>query len=104
MIFNVIYMKRFVRRERGAQYGCLSIMDLMGKAMSVKNAFSMKDLDIKKTYLYNFNPLKPHFCKVKLGFTGVYIIFLISSQKHKLWYSLEPPWRGGSTEYPQSMF
>ena len=20
------------------------------------------------------------------------------------WYSLEPPWRGGSNEYPQSMF
>ena len=29
-----------------------------------------------KTYLYNFNPLKPHFYIVKLGFTGVYIIFL----------------------------
>ena len=30
---------------------------------------------IMKTYLYNFDPLKPHFYKVKLGFTGVYIIF-----------------------------
>ena len=28
-----------------------------------------------KTYLYNFDPLKPHFYKVKLGFTGVYIFF-----------------------------
>ena len=27
-------------------------------------------------YLYNFDPLKPHFYIVKLGFTGVYIIFL----------------------------
>ena len=33
-----------------------------------------------KTYLYNFDPLKPHFYIVKLGFTGVYIIFLISVQ------------------------
>ena len=33
---------------------------------------------ITKTYLYNFDPLKPHFYIVKLGFTGVYIIFLIS--------------------------
>ena len=40
---------------------------------------------IRKTYLYNFDPLKPHFYIVKLGFTGVYIIFLISAQKHRLW-------------------
>ena len=64
-------------------------------------------------------PVHPlHFYIVKLGFTGVYIIFLISAQKHRLWvlirtastqkhrlwYSLEPPRRGGSSEYPQSMF
>ena len=47
---------------------------------------------IKKTCLYNFDPLKPHFYIVKLGFTGVYIIFLIFAR------------RGGSNEYPQSMF
>ena len=40
---------------------------------------------ITKTYLYNFDPLKPHFYIVKLGFKGVYIIFLISTQKHRLW-------------------
>ena len=38
---------------------------------------------ITKTYLYNFDPLKPHI--VKLRFRGVYIIFLISAQKHRLW-------------------
>ena len=32
---------------------------------------------ITKTRLYNFDPLKPHFYIIKLGFTGVYIIFLI---------------------------
>ena len=37
-------------------------------------------LHITKTCLYNFDPLKPHFYIVKLGFTGVYIIFLISAQ------------------------
>ena len=42
-------------------------------------------LFITKTHLYNFDPLKPHFYIVKLGFTGVYIIFLISTQKHRLW-------------------
>ena len=59
---------------------------------------------ITKTYLYNFGPLKPHFYIVKLGFTGVYIIFLISAQNIDYGYSLEPPRRGGSNEYPQSMF
>ena len=29
------------------------------------------------------DPLKPHFYIVKLGITGVYIIFLISAQKHR---------------------
>ena len=32
-----------------------------------------------------FDPLKSHFYIVKLGFTGVYIIFLIFPQKHRLW-------------------
>ena len=41
--------------------------------------------NIPKTRLYNFDPHKPHFYIVKLGFTGVYIIFLISAQKHRLW-------------------
>ena len=54
---------------------------------------------ITKTYLYNFDPLKPHFYIVKLGFTGVYIIFLISAQNIDCGYSLEPPQRGGSTKY-----
>ena len=49
---------------------------------------------IMKTCLYNFDPLKPHFYKVKLGFTCVYIIFSYFCSKH----------RGGSNEYPQSMF
>ena len=60
--------------------------------------------DITKTCLHNFDPLNPHFYKVKLGFTGVYIIFPISAQKQRLWYSLEPPRLDGSNEYQQSMF
>ena len=65
--------------------------------------------NITKTRLYNFDPLKPYFYTVKLGFRGVYVIFLIFAQKHRLWvyiiflisaqnidcgYSLEPPRRG----------
>ena len=59
---------------------------------------------ITKTCLYNFDPHKPHFYVVKLGFTGVNIIFLISDQNIDCEYSLEPPRRGGSNEYPQFMF
>ena len=44
---------------------------------------------ITKTRLYNFDLLKPHFYIVKLGFTGVYIIFLISAQNIDCGYSLE---------------
>ena len=60
---------------------------------------------ITKTYLYNFDALRPHFYIVKQGFTGVYI-FLISAQKHRLWVLVRTasPRRGGSNEYPQSMF
>ena len=59
---------------------------------------------ITKTCQYNFDPLEPHFYTEKLGFTGVYIIFLIFAQKIDCGYSLEPPHRGGSNEYSQSMF
>ena len=41
-------------------------------------------IDITKTCLYNFDPLKPHFYIVKLGFTEVYIIFLIFAQNYRL--------------------
>ena len=48
--------------------------------------------------LYNVDPLKPHF------YTRVYFIFLISAQNVDCGYSLEPPLRGGSNGYPQSIF
>ena len=49
------------------------------------NGSPVKHQTVTKTRLYNFDPLKPHFYTVKLGFTGVYIILLISAQKHRLW-------------------
>ena len=45
---------------------------------------------ITKTRLYNFEPLESHFYIVKLGFTGVCTIFLISAQNIDCGYSLEP--------------
>ena len=38
----------------------------------------------KQAYII-LTPLNPTFIWKKLGFTGVYIIFLISAQKHRLW-------------------
>ena len=40
---------------------------------------------IMKTCLYNFDPRKPHFYTINLGFTGAYIIFLVCTQKYRLW-------------------
>ena len=64
-----------------------SVVKLMSQHMT-------KPTIITKTCLYNFDPLKPHFYIVKLGFTGVYIIFLISAQNIDCGNSLEPPRRG----------
>ena len=61
-------------------------------------------LFITKTYLYNIDPLKPHFYIVKLGFTGVYITFLFLLKNIDCGYSLEPPDRGGSNEYHNLYF
>ena len=58
-----------------------------------------------KTYLYDFDPFKPHFYIVKVGFTGVYIIFFLFLLKNiDCGYSLEPPHRGGSNEYHNLYF
>ena len=60
--------------------------------------------DIMKTYPCNVYPLEPHFYIVKLGYAGVYLFFLFLLQNIDCGYSLEPPRRGGSNVYPQSMF
>ena len=52
--------------------------------LAIDNQYPLNTVCITKTRLYYFNPLKPHFYIVKLGFIGVYIIFLISAQKHRL--------------------
>ena len=47
------------------------------------------------------SPQEPHVCIVKVGFTGVYIIFLISALKHRL---CVPVKRSGTSEYLQSIY
>ena len=60
---------------------------------------------VTKTCLYNFDPLKPYFYVVKLGTLQGYIISFLFLLKNKdCGYSLEPPRRGGSNDYPQYVF
>ena len=68
------------------------------------NIFQFDVLYITKTYLYNFDPLKPHFYIVKQRFTEVYITFLISGQTHRLWVLVRTDSQSDSNEYQQSMF
>ena len=60
--------------------------------------------NITKTRVYNFDPLKRHFYNVKLGFTGVFIIFLILLNNIDCGYSLELPCKDGSNEYHNLSF
>ena len=59
---------------------------------------------IRKTCPCNVYPVEPHFYIAKLGVAGVYLFFLFLLQNIDCGYSLEPPRRGGSNVYPQSMF
>ena len=61
---------------------------------TIKSLFPMFH-HITKTRQYIFDPLKPHFYIINLGFTGVYIIFSYFTKNIDL---------DGSNEYPQSMF
>ena len=71
-------------------------IECSGATPSIQTAIYVScvlDVIITQTCLYNIDPLKPHFYIVKLGFTGVYIIFLISAQNIDYGYSLELPQR-----------
>ena len=57
--------------------------------------------NIRKTCSCDVYPIEPHFYTEKLGFAHILHIF---ATKHRLWVLVEPPRRGGSNVYPQSMF
>ena len=83
---NIVGSFIFIRRENVMHEN--KKFDNLGARLSSSSTscrrFILQFL-ITKTCVYNFDPLKPHFYIVKLGFTGVYIIFLISAKKHRLW-------------------
>ena len=60
-----------------------SYLPLLSKTVRKQSNMLTQIAAIMKTYLYNFDPLKPHFYIVKLGFTRVYSVFHISAQKHR---------------------
>ena len=72
--------------------------------VDVSSLLTMKIDCITKTYLYSFDPIKPHFYIVKRGLQGYTLIFLYLLKNIDCGDSLEPPRRGGSNEYPQIMF
>ena len=56
-----------------------------GLDVQVSDTGSSWSFYITKTYIFNFDPLKPHFYIVKRGLQGYTLFFLISAQKHRLW-------------------
>ena len=79
-------------------------VDVVSRTSHSENNLTKTQFIIRITCPYNTYPLKPHFYKVKLGYAGVYLFFLFLLQNIDCGYSLEPPRRGGSNMYPQSMF
>ena len=56
--------------------------------------------NITKTYLFNFDPLKP----LLYSKTGITLFFLFLLENTDYGYSLESPRQGGSNEFLQPMF
>ena len=99
-------LTRYTLSQRRFLYGLIWIWAV---CLSFSKCFGYIQYDVPIWQRINahhkiIDPIKPRFYTVKMVFTGVNIIFPISAQKHRLWYSLEPPRRGGSNEYQQSMF
>ena len=77
---------------------------ILGSIYSSEHTENIQNRYITKTCPCNVYPLEPHFYIAKLGYAGVYLFFLYLLQNIDCGYSLEPPRRGGSKLYPQSMF
>ena len=96
-VTDVLHMRTVVCIRNSYICVCVSHVDINTCANNTKSSHRIKlqwKIDsiglcgpdvITKTYLYNFDPIKPHFYIVKLGFTRVYIIFLISAKTFRLW-------------------
>ena len=94
------YMTSVGKEESGVSNTCIMLTN-----MSSVYALTIPPDNIMKTRLYNFDPLKPHFYIVKLGFIHGYTLFFLFLLKNiDFGYLLELPCWDSSNEYPQSMF
>ena len=74
-------------------------------SLSMKKFWILGYPNITKTYLYNFDPLKPHFLDSKPGvYRGIHYFSYFCSKNIDCGYLLEPSCRGISNKYPESMF
>ena len=83
---------------------CLFTLSLgvIGRLCSVIMALLGHLLSRKHTYII-LTPLNPNFISWNWGLQGYTFFFLFLSKNIDCGYSLEPPRRGGSNEYPQSV-
>ena len=65
--------------------GCKISAAWIHKLQQINNVVFYECQKSSRKHAYITDPFKPHFYIVKLGFTGVYIIFLISTLKYRLW-------------------
>ena len=97
------YMYYVLLSLRNGIYDALRFKDFQ-KFKNKGLSFNVILLYIMKTCPCNVYPLEPQFYIAKPGYAGVYLFFLFLLQNIDCGYSLEPPRRGGSNVYPQSMF
>ena len=63
----------------------IGVLDIAGFEIFDVSQCLLNIRGIRITCPCDFYPLAPHFYIVKLGFTGVFIFFLIFTLKHRLW-------------------
>ena len=82
----------------------ITVPDSVSFIQELKNNRPIEVTEILLRHQENMSVFEPHFYIAKLGYAGVYLFFLFLLQNIECGYSLEPPRRGGSNVYPQSMF
>ena len=78
------------RRPKGGRSTSVSTQSTQRISIDYFKWFPGKTF-IRKTSMKCIYPCKPHFYIEKLGFAGVYLIFLFLIQNIHCGYSLEPP-------------
>ena len=94
---SAVCLKKQRKQKKKKKYQCWIIRFIMHfpsiNCTELHSSFGYCRCDLKIMIIISsrkhaciiLTPLNPHFYIVKLGFTGVFIIFLISAQKHRLW-------------------